>query len=113
MTGAARGWLGQVWLGAEGITEAADRFLNALAGGLASQTISERAALAKSRGKMWGCALCRYLSWTVERHHCARTLAGIEERPAAAVLAGVQLALAAAALAGAVRLAQAFVAHLL
>ena len=56
-----------------------------------NQTISEHAALAKESGYVWGCVLCRWLSLTVERNHCSKTLAGVALTRIAALLAGAQL----------------------
>lgn len=54
-----------------------DMMLNAILGGEAGQTLSYRAALAASQ-KVWGwCVFCRFLSWWVQRNHCANQLAGI------------------------------------
>jgi hypothetical protein len=54
-----------------------DMFMNALLGGVAGQTLSLRAALA-ARRRVWGwCVLCRFLSWWVQRDHCADQLNGV------------------------------------
>ena len=37
------------------------------------ETISDRAALARSKGKSWGCILCKFLDW-INPGHCARAL---------------------------------------
>jgi hypothetical protein len=44
---------------------------NALAGGTLRQTISKRAALARDRGRTWGCILCRLLE-AIDPGHCDR-----------------------------------------
>lgn len=48
---------------------AADRLLNALLGGSASDTLSARAAAAKADGKRWGKHLCCFLDW-LDHNHC-------------------------------------------
>ncbi len=74
-----------------------DCLLNTLRGGPENTPISLSAAeaqLAFQRGttrNRWGCWMCRWLSWTVERHHCFRQLRGISTRRSGAVLAGLQL----------------------
>ena len=75
-----------------------DCLLNALLGGAEDQTISVRAALAQRRGARWGCWLCWWLAHTIERHHCARVLAGQPVRRWAAVAAGAQVLAVAGAL---------------
>lgn len=49
---------------------ALDENLNTIAGGYPDETISLRAALAKDRGALWGCVLCRVLDW-FQKDHCA------------------------------------------
>lgn len=46
-----------------------DQAGNTLAGGSPNETISERAAKARSEGKEWGCMLCRLLGW-INPGHC-------------------------------------------
>lgn len=71
---------------------ALDRFLNVLLlGGTSEQTVSISAAIARRDGKAWGCILCRWLSWTVERGHCEKALNDIDTEPAAGIRAFVQL----------------------
>ena len=48
---------------------AADRLVNAVLGGSASDTISARAAKAKRDGKAWGRHLCCFLDW-LDKNHC-------------------------------------------
>ena len=69
-----------------------DCFLCALFGGPENTPISLEAARAKDRGARWGCIMCRFLSWTVERHHCAKQLHGIAVQRWAALRAGLMLA---------------------
>jgi hypothetical protein len=38
-----------------------------------NETVSERAARAREKGKTWGCVLCRILDWIV-RDHCKSSL---------------------------------------
>lgn len=53
---------------------ALDCFLNALTGGEHNETVSQRAAREALQGKRWACKVCRWLHYTVERDHCAKTL---------------------------------------
>jgi len=53
---------------------ALDCFLNAVTGGGHNETLSQRAAREEREGKRWACKLCRWLHYTVERDHCAKTL---------------------------------------
>ena len=69
----------------------ADCLLNAVIGGPEDQSVSLRAALARKRGARWGCVLCQWLSWTVERHHCTKQLEGRATCRWGAVLAGIQI----------------------
>lgn len=41
----------------------------ALKYGIPGQTISARAWKARNRGRVWGCALCRFLDW-LQPDHC-------------------------------------------
>lgn len=50
-----------------------DQFGNTLAGGSPDETISSRAGKAMREGKVWGCILCRFLSW-FEKDHCAKSI---------------------------------------
>lgn len=71
---------------------ALDRFLNVLLfGGTAEQTVSISAAIARRDGKVWGCVLCRWLAWTVERGHCDKALNDQDTEPAAGIRAFIQL----------------------
>ena len=69
-----------------------DQFLCALFGGPENTSISLQAARARLRGERWGCVMCRFLSWTVERHHCRKQLHGIAVQRWAALRAGLMLA---------------------
>lgn len=46
-----------------------DEGFNTLAGGSPNETISERAAKARTAGRRWGCVLCRFLNW-INPGHC-------------------------------------------
>jgi hypothetical protein len=50
-----------------------DQALNTLAAGSPNETISERAAKARNKGKRWGCVLCRFLNW-INSGHCDNAL---------------------------------------
>lgn len=50
-----------------------DQAGNTLAGGSPNETISERAAKARNKGKEWGCLLCRFLNW-INPGHCDNAL---------------------------------------
>lgn len=79
--------------------EGLDRFLNTvLLAGRFDQTISHHAATAQASGRVWGCLLCRWLSLTVERDHCPKTLADEAVSTAAGLKALAQLVLVATAL---------------
>lgn len=43
--------------------------VNALVGGLPTQTLSARADVARARQRRWGCVLCAILD-SIERDHC-------------------------------------------
>jgi hypothetical protein len=47
-----------------------------LLGGSPSQTISFHATTAAASGQWWGRALCWWMSMTVHRDHCGKTLRG-------------------------------------
>lgn len=87
------------WLTALG--EELDTFLNVLLlwfvppATKRNQTISEHAAEAQTQKRLWGCVLCQWLSWTVERNHCGKTLRGAAMTRIAALKAGAQLVLVA------------------
>lgn len=38
-------------------------------------TLSKRAAVARDKGKTWGCVLCRFLD-SIDPHHCDKALMG-------------------------------------
>lgn len=46
------------------------------------ETISARAGLARRKGKMWGCIICRLLDF-IERDHCELAIAADAARAAA------------------------------
>lgn len=48
----------------------ADTAINVLCGGQLGQTVSYRCAVAWRAGKPWGCAMCWFLNWAVQRGHC-------------------------------------------
>lgn len=52
---------------------ALDQFGNAVTGGDPDETISSRAGKAMREGKVWGCALCRFLNW-FQTDHCAKSI---------------------------------------
>lgn len=52
---------------------AVDRLFNAIFRGKDRETISHRAARARSQGKTWGCILCRLLD-LVNPGHCDREI---------------------------------------
>jgi len=55
-----------------------DEEVNELApvpGALPDQTVSDHVALAAKSGATWGHLFCIFLSWTVQKDHCAVTLA--------------------------------------
>jgi len=73
---------------------ALDRFLNAVTGGDSNETVSLRAATRATTPppKKWACVLCKWLSLTVERDHCAKTLdPNAETKNAACIKALVQM----------------------
>jgi hypothetical protein len=49
----------------------ADMFINVLTGGQLDQTVSYRCAVAARAGQPFGCFMCRFLNWAVQRDHCA------------------------------------------
>jgi hypothetical protein len=51
------------------IARAISRTGNAAANGDPKETISSRAHHARSRGREWGCRLCRWLDW-LDPNHC-------------------------------------------
>ncbi len=52
---------------------------------------AEQAYIRGQTANPWGCWVCRWLSWTVERHHCFFQLRGKSTRRPAAIWAGLQL----------------------
>jgi hypothetical protein len=71
--------------------EELDRFLNVtLLGGMVGETISTHSAREAS-SRRWACVMCRWLSFSVEKDHCAKTLAGQSISPRGGLKAGVQL----------------------
>lgn len=72
----------------------ADVLLNVATGGTRDETVSLRTAKAASRWNFQGlhasCLLCRWLSLTVERDHCQKTLAGQTTRPTAGLRAAIE-----------------------
>lgn len=80
---------------------ALDEFLNVLVlDGNVGDTISLHAAQQADNKKEWACLLCKWLSLTVEKNHCEKTLANEPTKAAAAIKAGLQL-LAVASVLGA------------
>jgi phosphatidylglycerophosphate synthase len=74
--------------------EALDQFLNVvLFDGDVGETISYHAAskVAPPRRKRWACFLCVWLSMTVEKAHCIKTLHGVSISERGGLKAGVQL----------------------
>lgn len=59
----------RAWL----ILIALDDLINVATNGALGQTISHRAAVARSEGRRWGCTLCRWLD-QVKRGHCDEAL---------------------------------------
>lgn len=47
-----------------------DKFINVLLGGQLDQTVSYRCAVAARNGKPFGCFMCWFLNWAVQRNHC-------------------------------------------
>lgn len=66
---------------------AEDQELNALTGGLASQTFSLRNAEETEVGDREACFVCWCLNWMVQRNHCKLTLEGQNIPPWAGVRA--------------------------
>jgi hypothetical protein len=64
----------------ENLGIALDMFFNALFGGVAGQTISMRAALAQKNSQI-ACWFCQFLSWLIQRNHCADQLDGVMMQP--------------------------------
>jgi len=52
---------------------ALDQLVNALMFGYPDETVSYRSAVARERGKRWGCVLCSVLDW-IDTGHCSRAL---------------------------------------
>lgn len=75
-----------------------DCFLCAVLGGPEDTTISLRAALARARGKRWGCCVCWWLHQTLRQRHCQRVLDGEPTTGFALLCAACQLAALFAAL---------------
>jgi hypothetical protein len=83
------------------VFEGLDRWLNVLLlDGALDQTISQHAASASQSGRVWGCVVCRWLSATVERDHCALTLSSAANTPRAGLLGALQLSVLFAVLTG-------------
>ena len=55
------------------VAVAIDQLFNALLNGDEDETISSRAAKARSKGKRWGCVLCRFLDW-LDPNHCTNSI---------------------------------------
>lgn len=47
-----------------------DIAVNVLTGGQLGQTVSYRSAVAWRAGKRWGCIMCWFLNWAVQKNHC-------------------------------------------
>lgn len=79
-----------------------DVWLNVLTAGSRDQTVSLRTAKAAASFNFQGlhasCLLCRWLSLTVERDHCQKTLAGQTTRPTAGLRAAIEFAIVLAAI---------------
>ena len=54
-----------------------DTFANTVLGGLPSDTISYRAALARNKGERWGCLLCSFLN-LFQQDHCDKAIAAFD-----------------------------------
>ena len=54
-----------------------DQFANAIVGGNPSDTISYRAAVARSKGECWGCVFCRILN-LLQKDHCDKAIAAFD-----------------------------------
>lgn len=68
---------------------AIDRALNCLfLAGSPDETVSVHAAKSQSR---WACYLCKWLSWTVERDHCTKTLDNAPTKDSASLKALAQM----------------------
>lgn len=68
-----------------------DEFENVVADGKPGETISLRVARGQAAGKWFPCLFCAWLSLTVEKDHCPKTLAGQNTSTAGAIRAGIQL----------------------
>ena len=67
----------QIAAAAEQLLRDGDVLVNELApvsGALPNQTVSDHVALAAMAGKPWACWFCAFLSWAVQKDHCAHTL---------------------------------------
>ena len=71
-----------------------DVAVNVLFAGTPFQTVSYRAAVAQRDGKPWGCLMCRFLSWAVQRDHCADQFTDTEAPAIVYVRAGVAFGVA-------------------
>ena len=49
-----------------------DQLANAALNGDEDKTISHRAAVARDKGRRWGCVLCRLLDY-LDPHHCEKS----------------------------------------
>lgn len=58
---------------AANVLVSADILLNDILGGARRQTLSARAAIARNRGRAWGCVLCGLLDW-LNPGHCDQAL---------------------------------------
>ena len=55
-----------------------DKLGNVASNGDPNQTISYRAALSRSQGRLWGCVLCRLLD-ALDTNHCQNALSDSEQ----------------------------------
>jgi hypothetical protein len=90
-----------------------DTSVNVLFGGQLGQTVSYRVAVAARDGKRWGCIFCWFLSWAVQKNHCALQFEKGPSPVSTYIRAGIAFATAFLALAGLVRIGVTFARHLL
>jgi hypothetical protein len=75
-----------------------DIAVNVLTGGQLNQTVSLRSAIADRDGRKWGCFMCWFLNWAVQRNHCALQFSTGPTKPVVMIRAGIAFFVGAVAL---------------
>jgi hypothetical protein len=90
-----------------------DTAINVLTGGELGETVSYRCAVAQRNGKAWGCIMCWFLNWAVQRNHCPDQFNAAPTPAFDMIRAGIAFAVGIAAVVSIVRAVLQLINHFL